>query len=195
MARRAQPDGSPSVVSTNAPAENWVYWGEFEQFGDSTESRFALNGGDNERANFDNATNDFWLLMVRSGDTFKFYRRTSATSPWVPQPSSQTIVQPNLLGVPLQVGLFQALYTGNLGTVEFGNFMVDMTTGPKLEASGSGGNVNLSWTTAGSFTLQSSPSLSSPNWQPVAATPVVANGTNTVTLPTSNTTLFFRLVH
>ncbi len=195
MARRAQPDGSPSVVSTNAPAENWVYWGEFEQFGDSTESRFALNGGDNERANFDNATNDFWLLMVRSGDTFKFYRRTSATSPWVPQPSSQTIVQPNLLGVPLQVGLFQALYTGNLGTVEFGNFMVDMTTGPMLEASGSGGNVNLSWTTAGSFTLQSSPSLSSPNWQPVAATPVVANGTNTVTLPTSNTTLFFRLVH
>ena len=195
MARRAQPDGSPSVVGTNAPAENWVYWGEFEQFSDSTESRFALNGGDNQRANFDNATNNFWLLMVRSGDTFTFYRRTDSQSPWVPQLSSQTIVQPNLLGVPLQVGLFQALYSANVGTVTFGNFMVDMLSGPVLNVSRSAGNVNLSWTTAGSFTLESSTSLSSPSWQPVLTIPTVANGTNTVTLSTSNSTLFFRLVH
>jgi len=132
---------------------------------------------------------------VRTGDTFTFYRRTDPQSPWVPQLSSQTIVQPNLLGVPLQVGLFQALYTANLGTVMFGNFMVDMLSGPVLSVSRSAGNVNLSWTTAGNFTLQSSPSLSPPSWLPVGTSPVTANGTNTVTLPSSSSTLFFRLIH
>src|SRR6185436_19969615 len=35
------------------------------------------------------------------------------------------IVQPNLNGVPLQVGVFQATYTSTAGTVSFDHFMLD----------------------------------------------------------------------
>jgi hypothetical protein len=116
------PDGS-------APAENWIYWGEFGEFGDSTESRFALDGADNELPDDDgDNTDNFWLLMTRVDSTnFMFYRKINATDPWTPEPS-QTIVRPDFTsGVPLQVGLFEAIYTGNTGTVQFDSFMLDAT--------------------------------------------------------------------
>ncbi|SPE61178.1 exported hypothetical protein [Verrucomicrobia bacterium] len=129
------PDGT-------TPAENWVYFGEFEEFGDSLESRYALDGADNELANFDAATGPFWMLMTRVNSTnFLFYRKVNLTDPWTPEPQ-QTILRPDFIipngqpgGTPvgLQAGLFQAMYTGNLGTVAFDSFMLDA---PDLDAGG-----------------------------------------------------------
>src|ERR1041385_561213 len=65
------------------------------------------------------------MLMQRFNSTnFFFYRKANATDPWDSKPDV-TIVQPNLNGVPLQVGLFQATYTSSAGTVAFDHFMLD----------------------------------------------------------------------
>jgi hypothetical protein len=77
----------------------------------------------------------------------------------------------------------------------FDSFMLDETvSGPKITASISDGNINLIWPATGSFTLQSTLGLNPANWQPVTVTPVSAGGTDTVTLPATNTIMFFRLV-
>jgi hypothetical protein len=119
--------GGPFNPQGGGSSENWIYWGEFGEFGDSTEARFATNGADNELANFDgdNADN-FWLLMQRSSATnFFFYRKVNASDPWALQ-SAQTIVRPDFSNsVPLQVGIFEAMYTSATGVAQFDNFMLD----------------------------------------------------------------------
>lgn len=127
-------------------AENWVYFGQFEEFGDSTESRYALNGADNEFPNFDGATNDFWLLIAKSGGNFNFYRKANPGDAWEPQPA-QNFTRADLANVPMQVGLFGAMYTANVGTIQFENFILDAVP-PSLQASVSGGNVNVNRTQA-----------------------------------------------
>jgi hypothetical protein len=119
-------DGAAYSPSTGAASENWVFFGEFGEYGDSTEARFATNGVDNELANFDGDNGDnFWLLMRRVNSTnFLFYRKVNAADPWSPQPS-QTIVRPDFNGVLLQAGLFESMYSGGTGTVQFDSFMLD----------------------------------------------------------------------
>jgi hypothetical protein len=121
MARAANPDGS-----AYAGSENWVYWGEFEEFNDSTEARTAINGNDTEFPVFDGAMSDFWLLMTRvNGTNFNFYRRVNPTDPWQLQPVG-AVIQPTLSnGVPVQVGLFETMYTAAFGTAQFDSFMLD----------------------------------------------------------------------
>jgi hypothetical protein len=65
----------------------------------------------------------------------------------------------------------------------------------KLGVAHSGASVMVSWpASAAGFILQSSPSLGpTANWQPVTATPTVANGQNTVTVTPNNATAFYRL--
>jgi len=172
-------------------SENWVYYGQFEQFNDSTESRHALNGADNELPNFDGTTNDFSLLIVRKGGVFNFYRRVNPTDPWEFQPG-QTITRADLAGVPLQVGLFAAMYTANPGTVQFDSFMLDETL-PAIQATSSGGNLTLNWPAAPSIVLQSTSSLNSPNWVNVGGTPGTTNGVATLTVPIGSSRMFFRL--
>ncbi len=194
MARGFGTNGTPLVVGTNAPAENWIYWGEFEEFNDATESRRALAGADLEKADSDtNATNNWYILMARqNGTNFTFYRKLNLTDPWAPQ-TSQAQVQPNLTtGVPLQVGLFAATYTINVGTVQFDSFMLDVAA-PLLNISGSRGNETLSWID-NSFTLESTPSLNPANWQPVTATATFTNGAYSVQLPVTTPDRYFRLV-
>jgi len=66
---------------------------------------------------------------------------------------------------------------------------------PKLLASSSPGNIVIAWpTNATGFTLLSAPNLAAPVvWSPVGITPVVANGMNEVTVPTTNKAAYFRL--
>ncbi len=66
---------------------------------------------------------------------------------------------------------------------------------PKVTASVSGGNLSISWSASASgFVLQSSPKLGQgATWTPVTTAPTSANGTSTVTVPTSSGTLFYRL--
>ncbi len=68
-----------------------------------------------------------------------------------------------------------------------------LTASPRLSISGSGGNVVVCWPgTTGVYTLQSSPSLSSPAWAPVA-TATASGGKVCATIPATGNTMFFRL--
>lgn len=57
------------------------------------------------------------------------------------------------------------------------------------------GDVIVSWPEAGStgFVVQTSPTLSPANWQPVAGNPTVSNGVRTQTVPKTGSTGFIRL--
>ncbi len=194
MARGYSTNGEPLVVGTNAPSENWVYWGEFEQFNDSTESRFAFNGGDNERSDLDGATNNFYMLLARqNGTNFFFCRKVNLTDPWTPQLPSQVITQPNLSSdVSMEVGLFAAMYTANVGTVQYDSFGLDVIAPTLTLSPAGGGNAQVSWQVGG-FTLQSTPTLNPANWQPVVQPTIFTNGVFSVQVPDNTTNQFFRL--
>lgn len=66
---------------------------------------------------------------------------------------------------------------------------------PKIEAGVSGSNFMVSFPeSAGSFTLQSSPTMTSGSWTTVTGTRTTVNGRTTVTVPMGTTPAFFRLV-
>jgi len=72
--------------------------------------------------------------------------------------------------------------------------MLDIVGGSLLTITPSGANLIISWPPIPG-TLQQSTSLSSPNWQPVAGTPVLNNNGYSLTVPaTPGGTDFFRLV-
>ena len=66
----------------------------------------------------------------------------------------------------------------------------------QLNMSVSGNSLSFSWLTNGSsgYTLQSSPSLSSPAWTTVPTSPGISNGQYVVTVPLSGGSQFFRLI-
>jgi len=194
MARAYATNGAPSLVGTNY-LENWVYLGEFDEFNDDVESRYALDGVDREFPGGP-GLDDWWLLMKRENGThFTFYKRLNPSDPWFPLPS-QSFEHPRLAaGVPLQVGLFAAVYTPNIGTVQFDSFMLDNMGGIPLTVNLSGGNLKLRWPTAPGVTLQTSSSLSPANWQTVGAAPSqTGDGYTEVLIPNPVGAAYFRLV-
>jgi len=120
MARAAEANGAP--LGGN---ENWLYFAQFSEFGISVQSRDNVNNGNVERniADGDELSN-FYLLMRRSGNVFTFFRKINPGDDWQPLPSL-TIVRDDLSGLPVQVGLFQAIYTANTGQVVFDSFMLN----------------------------------------------------------------------
>lgn len=70
----------------------------------------------------------------------------------------------------------------------------DVIAGPKLQISGAGLQVTVSWpANATEFTLQSRTNLVSGTWINVSGTPTVVNGQNTLTIPTSQASIFYKL--
>jgi len=66
---------------------------------------------------------------------------------------------------------------------------------PKIQAAVSGSNFMVSFPeSAGSFTLQSSPTMTTGSWTTVTGTRTTVNGVTTVTVPMGATPAFFRLV-
>lgn len=120
MARAAEANGAPLGGS-----EDWVYYAQFSEFGISVQSRDTVNAGNEERNVTDgDVTSNFWLLMQRNGNVFTFFRKINAGDAWQPLPNL-TIVRDDLAGLPVQVGLFQAIYTANTGEVVFDSFMLN----------------------------------------------------------------------
>jgi hypothetical protein len=219
LARLYTTNGSP--FNTTNGAEAWISFTRFDLFGIGTYARRTLSGlagtGTTQRPNggtgFNgaNTTSDtnLWLLVVRQDLTnFMFFQRMNATDPWKQNPALTTFTPAVFTNLNLQVGLLAGGFnSGNQVQDGFDSFMLDQPLhGPTLSTSASGGNVNVFWPPSGSFTLQYSPSLSSPNWQSVSIAPVYSGGTslgapvvhvsgmNTVTVPITNSTSFFRLV-
>jgi hypothetical protein len=68
-----------------------------------------------------------------------------------------------------------------------------VATQPTLELSMHGSDLLVRWPDAPGFNLETKTALNDADWTPVGVTPVLSNGTNTVTLPMTETTGFFRL--
>jgi hypothetical protein len=94
----------------------------------------------------------------------------------VPQSEMEAIYQSGLIGKPVP----QA---------------TSVVAPPKITAAVSGSNFTVSFPeSAGSFTLQSSPTMTAGSWTPATGTRTTANGVTTVTVPMGATPAFFRLI-
>lgn len=200
LARAYGVDGSGNIGAPfgGASGESFVSWARFDEFGIGTRAERIINNGTLGSPTADVGDGQLWLLEVRQNSTnFYFFQRANATDPWQRAPAGQTFSVARFAGVPMQVGIMEGGFdSGNVVTGQFDSFMLDQTVfRPMVAVHSSGGSLSVSWLqVAGSFTLQSTATLTPANWQPVAVTPVSAGGTNTVTVPATNTAMFFRLV-
>jgi hypothetical protein len=90
---------------------------------------------------------------------------------------------PPVSGNVLQVGELRLF--GSVGAV--------VPPPPALSIRASGNNVQVSWTNIFGFSLETTTSLSPASWSAAGVTPVLSNGVNTVTVPATENSLFFRL--
>jgi hypothetical protein len=186
----------PNAGGTNDVAEYWIDLTRFDEFNIGTYARRNIDGAVSQNTQTDQGDENFWLLIVRSGDgsQFDFYKRRNATDAWrlVPNKTHYSITQ--LTGRPMQVGLMAGPW-GGPSSVQYDHFMLD-SGAPVIFAKASGGNVNVSWPAIGSTTLKSTPSITPPfvNWQTVTQPPVLTlDGFNQVTMPATNNAMFFEL--
>ncbi|MDE3068198.1 MAG: hypothetical protein KGJ60_11685 [Verrucomicrobiota bacterium] len=196
-AYRIDTNGLAGAPFGGTNGEAWVSWTRFDQYGIGTYARYTLNNATARGTQLDAFDGQYWLLMVRRhGTNFLFYQRQNPTDPWTPAPNGTTYSLGAFAGAPMQVGILAgAFVSGNQVVDQFDSFMLDAApSAPAIIAGSSAGNINLRWPTGGSFTLESTPTLNPPNWQPVPVTLQTNNGMNTVALPATNATLFFRLV-
>jgi hypothetical protein len=196
-------NGVAGAPYNGASGESWVSFTRFDQYGIGTYCRYTLANAttrNTQSGGFGGAgtTSDtnLWLLIVRqSGTNFLFFQRESATQPWTPPPSGTTYSLAAFAGAPMQVGVEAGGFDSGVAVSDgFDSFMLDEpAAAPVITVSSAGGNITLKWPASGSVVLKYTTSLSPASWQPVAATPVTAGGTTTVTLPATNGTAFFRL--
>ena len=127
------------------------------------------------------------LLLLKEGTGSYQSPDSSGTSRWGDY--NATTVDP---ADPDRFWLVQ-LYAAS--TTAWATQITELITAPiHLRIVWAGQNVLVSWpASATGFQLQSSPSLTPPNWTPVAATPVVSNDLAGVSLSATNSLTFFRL--
>ncbi len=198
--------GAPFVlgITTNANAvavtngESWVSLTRFDEFGIGTYGRLNLDSAVQQSTQPDSGDTNYWLMIVRSGNgsQFNLYKRENTSQAWQFLPLQTAYQAPEFAGVPMQVGVMSGPWWWTPGvnnTVMFEHFMLDAAA-PALQASPSGGLVNLSWP-AVSFgaVLQQTLSLSPANWQPVAGTLTTNAGVISISVPMTNSATFFRL--
>jgi hypothetical protein len=114
----AIPDmGLMARVDPGSGAENWVA------------ARYFLGGGFNaRRSTVAGASSDenesvlwSWLQLERSGNTFYFRRRLGDAGAFTDF-ASGLLTRSDMAGLALQVGIWQATFTGKLGTAQFDSF-------------------------------------------------------------------------
>jgi alpha-L-fucosidase len=88
------------------------------------------------------------------------------------------------------------LQPGDISSAQTVGPNVLLTTNVSLNLSPGGGTMTFNWPVAASgFTLESSPTLgSNAVWKPVTNAPLVVGLSNQVTIPPTNSTMFFRLI-
>ena len=126
-----------------------------------------------------------------------------------PSAYDQTLVRVEPDGSPDE-GFFSGVQVGShgyasaLSVLPDGKILVGVSEGitplfrlmnpPSLSISSSAGAIVLRWPGyATDFTLEATPALSTPDWQPVTENPVISDGMFSVTLPTDQPIRFFRL--
>jgi len=101
--------------------ENWVYLTHFPVYGVGNHIRDTINGGSTEMG-IKGYPCDPFLQLSRVGNTFFFKTSTDGVT-WISLPGLEAGVVRDDLPSELQVGIFQANYTGDWkGTFDFDNF-------------------------------------------------------------------------
>jgi hypothetical protein len=154
--------------------ESWVSFTRFDEFGIGTYARLNIDNAVLQSTQPNPANGDNWLLIIRqNGTNFNFYERASSTDPWKLTPLRTSYQVPQFAGVPMQVGIQFAQYTGAPAAAHFDNFMLDVIKpAPILQVNLSGQNVVLSWPDAPGAILQSSTALLPANGRPCPAHPL-----------------------
>ena len=122
QARAFEPNGNAYNGS-----ENFISWTRFDQYGYANYLRNNVDGNVEQINPGDYPNSAYWVRMDRvQGTNFYFYQRTNAASPWeletFPAPvGGANLTRPDLAGLPLQVGIMQATFAGQLG-VSFSSF-------------------------------------------------------------------------
>lgn len=125
MARAPNPDGAGAN-------ENWVYLDHFPVWGVGNHTRNTINGTSTESPNKGYPADDY-LKLVRQGSQFTFYTSEDGAvynQMMVPDAVDPNIMVPLVIDRPdlpqeLQVGIFQANYTGDWkGSMDFDNFVI-----------------------------------------------------------------------
>jgi len=144
-------DGSPLGGS-----EDFLGLVRFQEFGLGEGVKTATNGVDNVvwlgGDNSDTNSNRY-LRITRVGDVFSFYNKTNEVDAWN---LITTQTRDDLTGLPMQVGIQQAVYTANEPVNYFANFALSgpnvATLTPPADPSGvavstvNSNTINLSWT-------------------------------------------------
>lgn len=185
--------GAPvSFTSTNA-AENFLLNWRFQEFG-LNQVRQSTNGADIQNYNYPDNNSDTnssrYFRITRTGDTFTFYWKSNSFDSWILITNNAlypngTITRPDWNGRPLQVGIAQAVFTGNAPQSYFTDFELSgpNITYPALPAAPSNvavtspntsGSVNIAWTpgagSAGSLVVVRG--VVGPNPPPVVVNPI-----------------------
>lgn len=117
-------------VDLGGPGEDWVSLDYFP----------IWNCGNYVRSANDDVRSENWhnglrfglhpyLKLERIGNTFYFYVSSNGIS-WTEMSGCPSLTRPDLEGVPVQVGLFQATYSTSRGYVRFDEFSLDSASGP-----------------------------------------------------------------
>lgn len=131
MARQFAPGGGPAGT-TNATfthgRENHIRWSRFDEFNITTCSRRALNGGNQFFDQAGDGDASFWLLMVKTGTSFRMYRRVNPTDNWSAVTAGTQTLNATTNPV-MQVGLQASTFDSgnNFRSVAFSHFMLDAT--------------------------------------------------------------------
>jgi hypothetical protein len=191
--RTNETDQSGTVI-VNTFGESWVSLTRFDEFTIGTYARLNLDSAVHQSTQTDQDDNNFWLLIHRSnGTNFHFFKKLNATDPWKPVPNNTVYHVSEFAGVPMQVGLMSGPWSGTTSrTVMFENFMLDSTTGSPLSIRMGTGTVTLSWPPIPA-TLQSTDSLTAPNWQKVPGTPTLGPSGYSLSVSVGAGPKFFRL--
>lgn len=116
MARQPNPDG----VGEN---ENWVYLSHFPVWNVGNHIRDTVNGASTEMG-IKGYPCDPYLQLERQGDTF-YFRTSPDGATWTSLPGLEAGVVRGDLPAELQVGIWQANYTGDWQTtMDFDNFSI-----------------------------------------------------------------------
>jgi hypothetical protein len=190
MARQFGPNGAPSggALGTN---ENYVSWSRFDLWGIQTDARSTTaDGATRALENRDGSTN-YWLLLVKDGADFHFFEKEYPTNLWIERfPGS--VVRQDLIGA-MQVGIQQATFNNTTVMSQFDSLMLDAAPAT-LEISRSGSDAILSWPNMPGVVLKSTVRLNPADWQVVSAT-ATNGGLQTLSVPMTNATSFFRLYY
>src|SRR5262249_32687505 len=130
--------GSPFNPASTNGSENWVALFRFQEFG-LNEVREAINGANNERIfpDVDSDTNSTrFFRIVRAAETnFTFYGKTTAVDTWVQitnnLPAGGVLTRVEFAGVPMQVGIAQAMFSPATPPVYFTDFEL---SGPNVNS-------------------------------------------------------------